>query len=84
MTIRHALTIDPSGEWSPVQARKVLEIIQPQAIEMGIYFNAIEVTTFVSKFRRMILVAHCFRHQLGVSIDNVCWRCVRDDPPRRR
>lgn len=71
------LTIDPSGLWSPVKARKVIEILNPQAKAFGIEFVAIDVTTFDMPHRRVLLSAHCIEHQYPVPVDSVCEMCRR-------
>lgn len=71
------LSIDPSGEWSPVQARKVLEIINPEAESRGIRYKVIDVSTFEK--RRVLLIAYCIKHDRAIIHGSVCEECV---PPR--
>jgi hypothetical protein len=72
------LTIDPSGFWSPVQARKVLEIINPQARLFGIEFIALDITSFGMPHRRLMLTAHCRVHQWPVQRDSICALCLEE------
>lgn len=73
----HELSVDPRGEWSPVQARRVLAIVNAQAYVHGIEFVAIEITTMNSPYRRMLLVAHCIEHHVSVAHNTVCMACKR-------
>lgn len=71
------LSVDPSGEWSPVQARHVLNIIQAEAARAGQYFVAHDVTTFSMRHTRVILVAHCIEHDIAVLPGELCKLCAR-------
>jgi len=80
VVIIEPLSVNPSGEWSPVQARKVLEIIQPEAAIRGLYFQPVDITTMSMPHRRLILVAHCLIHEVSVALDDVCPLCWEEIP----
>ena len=68
------LPIDTSGLWSPVQARRVLDIVNPIAAVRGVVFRQVEVSTLDS-YRRVILVAYCREHDIAIAVDSVCGWC---------
>ena len=71
-----ALSIDPSGEWSPVQARHVLEVIGPEAKTRGLFFQSVDITTFSDPRARVVLVAVCITHGCAVPSGWICPGCV--------
>jgi len=73
-----ALSVDPRGVWSVRQARKVLEIIQPEAKEMGLIFQMVEVTCHNDASAKVLLVAYCIRHECAVAIDSACELCLHE------
>ena len=72
-----ALSIDPSGEWSMTKARRVLDVIQPEAKEHGLFFQALEITNFSMPHKRFILVAYCIEHEIAVVPGTLCSECAR-------
>jgi hypothetical protein len=50
-------SIDHRGEWSAVQARKVLDIIGPEAEAVGINLILLDVTTHSHEHPRFIITA---------------------------
>jgi len=71
----NVLSVDPRGQWSEVQARKVLEIIQPQAAKQGLFFQMLEITDHSMPNKRFILVAYCKEHKVAIPVDDVCPQC---------
>jgi len=72
-----AFSVDPRGQWSLRQAKKVLEIISPEAAKLGIEFVPVEITDMSMPHRRVILSARCIRHQQHIELDSVCDECRR-------
>lgn len=68
-------TVNPSGEWSERQLKAVLKIIEPEAEEMGLEVNSIEVTTYSTKEKRFIVTVRCKKHQEPLSPDSACPVC---------
>jgi hypothetical protein len=68
------LPINPSGLWSPVQAERVLAVLNPIVRERGMIFRVVDVSTFAVPYR-VILVCYCIRHDIAVELDTVCRRC---------
>lgn len=68
-------SIDPSGTWSDRQVKKVLEVLEPEARQRGLYFRRIDVTTHNMPHRRYLLQAFCLKHDCVVALDSVCERC---------
>jgi len=69
------LTVDPRGEWSRVQAERVLAIINPQAAMYGLRFKMVDVTVFGMPAQRFILAAHCVEHEEHVAPGKLCASC---------
>lgn len=63
--------------WSLTKARKVLEIINPQAKPFGLVFRPIEITTHEMPHPRVLLASFCIEHQCAVPLDDVCPKCLR-------
>jgi len=70
------LSVDPRGTWSLVQARKVLEVIQPEAKMQGLEFRIIDITTFADATTKCLLFARCIKHQHCVAYDSACEYCL--------
>ena len=73
----HKLSIDPRGEWSPVQARRVLDVINPEAAAQGLFFDMLDITTHRMPAPRVLLVAFCLQHEIAVADDSICSECKR-------
>jgi hypothetical protein len=72
------LSIDPRGTWSHVQARRVLDIIQPEAERHGLFYQMLDTTTHNDlPGRRAILVAYCIEHEIAVVTGELCAECQR-------
>lgn len=71
------LSVDPSGVWSPRQAKAVLDVIRDEARAMGLVFEPIEITMMGGP-RRMLLTAFCLRHGRAVALDTACESCIHE------
>jgi len=78
MSVQQGLSVDIRGVWSPVQARKVLEIIQPEAWALGLEVVIIDVTAFGDTVPRLLLVTQCKLHHLPVVEDHACEYCHKN------
>lgn len=74
--VNSQLPIDPSGIWSPVQAQRVLDVINPVAAERGLVYHSISVPSFKGS-PRVMLVAYCKEHDVAIEINSVCSECLR-------
>lgn len=80
MAIGRHLSIDPSGMWSARQAKAILEVIEPEAEAMGLYFQQLDVTEQGMPESRFLLQAYCRTHGWPVSPDSACEICIGDAP----
>ena len=71
------LSIDPRGEWSITKAKRVLEIINPEAERHKLFFQPVDITTFNMPAHRVILVAYCLEHEIAVAYGELCSECMR-------
>lgn len=71
------LSIDPRGTWSDTKAKKVLEIINPEAARFGIVFRMIDITTHNDRYTTVILRPFCIEHERAIADDEVCVDCKR-------
>lgn len=71
------LSVNPSGKWSLRQARRVQEIINPEAAEQGVVFVPLDVTTHSDKCSMYMLIAYCIKHDIAIRPDDVCSACLR-------
>lgn len=78
------LPVDPSGFWSPRQAARVLDAINPIALKRGVIFHTVDVTTFNMPAPRVIIVAYCLKHDIAIVLDSVCGWCVLEAPAPRQ
>lgn len=53
--VTSSLSIDVSGLWSPVQARKVIEALRYEAEELGVQLVPVDVTEFGMEHRRVVI-----------------------------
>lgn len=49
-------SIDLSGRWSEIQSVRVIEVVQPEAMAMGLYVSRIDVTVHNDAIRWYVLV----------------------------
>jgi hypothetical protein len=69
------LPINPSGEWSPRQAARVLDVLNPIAARRGVVFRQLDITTHNHPHRRVMLVAFCIQHDIAIAVDSICGWC---------
>lgn len=78
MVYKQPFSVDPSGPWSPRQARAVLAIIGPEAAARGVRFDTLDITS-IHTGRRVRLVPVCIKHDYPIATDDVCAACLRGE-----
>ena len=78
--IVQGFSIDPRGEWSESQMRRVRKLLNEEAHERGlqIEFHAVNVSTFNRPSRYLIHV-YCTKHKHLIAYDNACELCLREE-----
>lgn len=76
MAYARSLSIDPSGEWSPAQLKAVLSIIRPEAEDIGLKLQPIDVTTQSMPVKRFIILVKCAKHGFPIPVGAVCEMCL--------
>lgn len=71
------LTIETRGEWSPVQARAILDAILEEAETLGLRFKAIDITSHGGP-SRVLLLPFCARHDKVVPENGACSMCLHE------
>ena len=77
-------SIDPRGEWSECQMRRVRQALNDEASakQLPIAFRAINISTF-NKPERYLIHVYCTRHQQQIEYGSACALCLREEKRRR-
>lgn len=70
------LSVNPSGAWTRPQVAAVLDIIGPEADEIGLFFAVREIARFGGP-QWYEIVTYCKRHRVVVEPDSACRECLR-------
>lgn len=74
-----SFSIDLSGEWSPRQAFRVMEVVRPEAEANGLMVVPVNVSTHGGP-KRVIILVLCRRHDVPVARNTVCSKCREEFP----